>query len=106
MTDRVAFTAPLQVWTNPAGNSSMTFVTVPAPAAHAIKAHEVMRRLELGKRRGFGSVKVTVHLGDHAWGTSVFPQKDGTWFLPIKAEMRRAEGLAAGDAVSVELELL
>jgi len=106
MTDRVAFTAPLQVWTNPAESSSMTFVTVPAPAADAIKAHEVMRRLELGKRRGFGSVKVAVHLGTHAWSTSVFPQKDGTWFLPIKAEFRRAEGLAEGDAVSVELELL
>lgn len=106
MSERVAFTAPLRIWTNPAESSSMAFVTVPDPAAGDIRAHELMRRLELGKRRGFGSVKVVVHLGGHHWNTSVFPQKDGTWFLPVKVQYRRAEGLEEGDPVSVELELL
>lgn len=84
----------------------MSYVTVPGEAAEAISGHELMRRLELGKRRGFGSVKVIVHLGDHSWGTSVFPQKDGTWFCPIKAQYRRAEGLEEGDPVEVALDLL
>lgn len=84
----------------------MAYVIVPGTAAEEIRAHELMRRMELGKRRGFGSVKVVVHLGEHSWNTSVFPQKEGTWFLPIKAQFRRAEGLEEHDPVSVELDLL
>jgi hypothetical protein len=93
VSDRVSFTAPLRIWTNPGESSSMAYVTVSDDAATSIRAHELMRRLELGKRRGFGSVKVVVHLAGHRWNTSVFPQKDGTWFCPIKVEYRRAEGL-------------
>lgn len=84
----------------------MSYVTVPGEAAEAIRGYELMRRLELGKRRGFGSVKVIVHLGEHRWDTSVFPQKDGTWFCPIKVQYRRAEGLEEGDPVRIELELV
>ncbi|MEO0062940.1 MAG: hypothetical protein RLZZ08_1500 [Pseudomonadota bacterium] len=106
MSDRVSFTAPLRIWTNDSENSSVGYVTIPGETAEVIRAHELMRRLELGKRRGFGSVKVVVHLGEHSWPTSVFPQKDGTWFCPIKVQYRRAEGLEEGDPASVELELL
>jgi hypothetical protein len=65
-----------------------------------------MRRLELGRRRGFGSVKVTVRVGSSEWRTSVFPQKSGGWFLPVKRAIQRAEGLAEGEPVTGELELL
>lgn len=106
MSDRVSFSAPLQIWTNEAERSSMGFVVVPQPAAEAISGYELVRRLELGKRRGFGSVRVTVRVGGSEWQTSVFPQKEGTWFLPIKVAVRRAEGLDEGDPVEVELELL
>jgi len=106
VSERVAFTAPLLIWTNESENSSMAYVRIPGQTAEDIRAHELMRRLELGKRRGFGSVKVVVHLGEHSWNTSVFPQKDGTWFCPIKVQYRRAEGLEEGDPVSLELDLL
>ena len=68
--------------------------------------YELMRRLELGKRRGFGSVKVNVTLGDSRWSTSVFPSKDVGWFLPIKKAIQRAQGLDEGDVLEIELELL
>ena len=71
-----------------------------------IVAHKFERRIEMGKRRGFGSVKVAVTLGESRWQTSLFPNKDGSWFLPIKAPVRRAEEIAEGDDVEVELELL
>ena len=61
---------------------------IPPEAAEAIVAHEFERRLEMGKRRGFGSVKVTVPLGESRWRTSLFPNKDGSWFLPIKKPVR------------------
>ena len=52
-------------------------VKLSGEAADAVAAHELTRRLEVGKRRGFGSVKVTVRVGESRWRTSLFPQKTG-----------------------------
>jgi hypothetical protein len=101
----VAFAAPLQSLHIEDGYAPIGFLRIPPEAAEAIVAHEFERRLEMGKRRGFGSVKVTVTLGESRWQTSLFPNKDGSWFLPIKKPVRVAEGIAEGDEVEVELEL-
>ena len=101
----VSFAAPLQTLAIEEGYAPIGFLRIPAEAAEAIVAHEFERRLELGKRRGFGSVKVTVTLGESRWQTSLFPQKSGGWFLPVKKPVRLAEGLAEGDTVEIELEL-
>jgi hypothetical protein len=104
--DRVRFTAPLQIWTNESESSSVGFVILPPGAAEQVAGHELARRLELGKRRGFGSVKVTARVGGSTWDTSVFPQKGReSWFMAVKVAVRRAEGLAEGDEIAVELEL-
>ena len=101
----VRLAAPLKVWrTEKYGD--IGFVTIDGAAAEAIGGHELMRRLELGRRRGFGSVKVEARVGASVWSTSVFPQKDGTWFLPVKKAICRAEGLEAGELVEAELGLL
>ena len=99
------FAAPLQSMHIEDGCAPCGFLRIPPGAAEAIVGHEFERRLEMGKRRGFGSVKVTAVLGDSRWQTSLFPNKDGSWFLPIKKPVRVAEGLAEGDDVAVELEL-
>ena len=101
----VLFAAPLQSIHIEEGYAPMGFLRIPPEAAEAIAGHELERRLELGKRRGFGSVRVTVTLGDSQWQTSLFPNKDGSWFLPIKKPVRVAEGLVDGDEVEVRLEL-
>jgi len=101
----VRFAAPLQTLHIEEGYAPIGFLRIPPEAAEAIAAHEFERRLEMGKRRGFGSVKVTVALGDSRWQTSLFPNKDGSWFLPIKKPVRVAEGLSEGEEVAVELEL-
>jgi hypothetical protein len=101
----VRFAAPLQSILIEEGYAPMGFLRIPAEAAEAIVAHEFERRLEAGKRRGFGSVKVTVALGGSTWQTSLFPNKDGSWFLPIKKPVRVAENLLDGDEVTVDLEL-
>lgn len=104
-TDTVGFTAPLQVWRGE-GHGAFGYVLIEGEAAEAIAAHELTRRLELGRRRGFGSVKVTVRVGGSEWRTSVFPQKGGGWFLPVKKTIQRAEDLAEGAIVAGELEPL
>ena len=101
----VRFAAPLQSIHIEEGYAPMGFLRVPPEAAEAIVGHEFERRLEMGKRRGFGSVRVTVALGDSRWQTSLFPNKDGSWFLPIKKPVRMAEGLTDGDEVEVALDL-
>ncbi|WP_114952323.1 DUF1905 domain-containing protein [Sphingosinicella terrae] len=101
----VHFTAPLLVWrTEQYGD--IGYVGIDGEAAETIAGHELERRLELGRRRGFGSVKVEVRVGASRWSTSVFPQKAGGWFLPVKKAICRAEGLEEGDPVEVELGLL
>ena len=75
-------------------------MSVPEDFAGEIKAHALMFR------RGFGSVKVQVCLHDVTWRTSIFPSKDGSYFLPVKIDVLRRTGLSAGDQVTVELELL
>ena len=102
----VRFSGPLQSIVIEEGMAPIGFVRIPADAAEQIAAHELERRLEMGKRRGFGSVKVTVTLGASRWQTSLFPNKDGSWFLPIKKPVRLAESLDYGDTIEVELELL
>lgn len=95
----ITFTGPLKNWTFADGTSH--FMSVPAELAGEIKAHAML------VRRGFGSVKVEVTVDDFTWRTSVFPSKDsGGYFLPVKVEVLRKTGIAAGDDVTVQLELL
>lgn len=48
-------------------------------------------------------VPVTARIGGTEWRTSLFP-KEGRYLVPLKDAVRRAEGIGAGDAVSVRLE--
>jgi len=106
VSDTVRFAGPLQSMLIEEGYDPIGWVALSGEAADAVAAHELARRLELGKRRGFGSVKVTARIGDSRWQTSLFPQKSGGWFLPVKKPVRLAQGLEFGDDVEGELELL
>ena len=106
MSETVRFSAPLVHW-ELGDFAGLGYVNITGETEEAIRGYELMRRLELGKRRGFGSVKVNVTLGESRWSTSVFPLKGGEgWFLPIKKAVQRAEGLDEGDMLDIELELL
>lgn len=75
--------------------------------AETIAMHARLERLELGRRRGFGSVKVFARIGDTRWKSSVFPQnKAAEWILLVSKRVMRAEGLAKGDEVALSLELI
>lgn len=108
MSDTVTFTSALWRWSSdgsPAGG--WFFLTIDGAAGEQIAAHEAMRRMELGRGRGFGSVKVRARIGESEWATSVFPSKHhGGYLLPVKAAVRKAEGLAERDEVNASLELL
>ena len=94
----ITLTAPLKVWTNDEGR--VHFMSLPENMSGEVRAHA------LAYRRGFGSVRVEVRLDGIVWRTSLFPVRAGGYFLPVKVAMCRQAGIAAGDDVTVELELL
>nr|WP_247711301.1 DUF1905 domain-containing protein [Qipengyuania vesicularis] len=96
---------PLRRWQGDRGTYHL--VTITGAEAEAIAAHALMHRLEFGTQRGFGSVKVIAQVGGTRWKTSVFPQSDKSeWVLLVSKKVMRAEDLAEGDPVPLELELL
>ncbi|WP_353950099.1 DUF1905 domain-containing protein [Knoellia sp. S7-12] len=53
---------------------------------------------------GWGMVPVTLRIGATEWTTSLWP-KDGGYVVPLKDKVRRAEGIALGDVVTVAMEI-
>ena len=105
MTETLSCSLALRRWSGERGTYHLVSIT--GEAAETIAMHERLRRLEYGARRGFGSVKVLARIGATRWNSSVFPQDGGAgWMLLVGKKVMRAEDLAEGDAVRLELELL
>ena len=100
----VVHTGPLWRWTGASGTGTWHFLTLDGEAGEAFSGTALMRKLE-GMSRGWGSLKVVATIGESRWSTSVFPAKETGWILPVKASVRKAEGLVEGEAVEVMLEL-
>lgn len=92
----VTFDTELWLWD---GDGGWHFVTLPPDVADEIDDHVPVKN-------GFGSVKVTATIGETTWSTSVFPHKAAQSFiLPVKQQVRRANGVEAGDTVRVRLRV-
>ena len=89
------FTGPVWEWRGPA---PYYFVSVPDEECLDIK--EVASALTYG----WGVIPVTVQVGATRFSTSLFP-KDGGYAVPLKDAVRRAEGIADGDTITVRLLL-
>ncbi len=67
----------------------------------------ILREAQKGKKRaGFGSLRVRVTLGTSTFETSLFPTKDGPYLLPIKASVRKKEGLYEHSSVTAHCAFL
>jgi hypothetical protein len=96
----VVFDAELWRW-DARRADSWIFVSLPAEAS------EEIRDLAAGPRRGFGSVRVRVTVGDSTWTTSIFPDSvRGGYVLPIKRAVRQAADLDIGDVATVTVALI
>jgi hypothetical protein len=104
VTERIAHTGRIWRWTGASASGSWHFLTIDGAGGEALSGTALMRRMErtLG---GFGSLKVQATIGDSQFSTSLFPSKGLGWLLPVKASVRKAEGIGEGDEVSVKLEL-
>lgn len=93
----ITISAKLWLWNE--GKGSWHFVTVDKDSSGLIKD------AWMWPRKGFGSIPVKVTIGKSNWKTSVFPQKDGTFVLPIKKSVRDSENIAEGDKIKITLEV-
>ena len=89
----IEFNGAIWYWRGPA---PFYFVTVPAEQCRALRA------IAGHVTYGWGMIPATVRIGATEWTTSLFP-KDGGYIVPIKDKVRKAEGLAEGDTVTVHL---
>lgn len=83
------------------GSAAWHFATLDPKTAKAVKQTQ-----EGKKRIGWGSVPVVVTLGETSWRTSVFPDtKRASYLLPLKASVRKKEGVEEGATIVVTLQL-
>jgi Domain of unknown function (DUF1905) len=100
----LAFTFTEKCWLWTAENQvSWHFVNVPKNHSEEIK---FFTENHFGKRRGWGSVRVTVTIGSSEWKTSIFPSKSlDAYLLPIKADVRKKEKILVDNMVEVTLNI-
>ena len=92
---RVTFSGEIWSWRGPA---PYHFVTVPAEQCRELKAISGLVTY------GWGMIPVTARIGATEWKTSLFP-RDGSYVVPLRDSVRHANGLEAGDRVTLELEV-
>ena len=96
MDPKFTFKGTLWKWK---GYAAWHFITVPLGLSKDIKGFYE------GPRKGFGSLPVKVTIGSTTWKTSIFPEKKGTYILPVKAEVRKNEGISEDDSLEVSILL-
>ncbi len=89
------FSGTVWEWRGPA---PYHFVSVPMEVAKEIK------ELATALTYGWGMIPVTGKIGTTTFSTSLWA-KNGTYAVPLKDAVRKAESISLGDMVSVELAL-
>lgn len=97
MRNRYTFTSNVVVYQ---GVAAWRFIGLPQQDAEEI-------REKFGKTsKAWGSLPVRATIGNTTWETSLFPDsKSGTYLLPLKAEVRKKEGIVDSATVVCDLEL-
>jgi hypothetical protein len=92
---KIEFSGKIWYWRGP---SPWFFVTVPEKQGRDLKA--ILSLVTYG----WGMIPVEAQIGKTKWTTSMFP-KNGSYVVPIKTIVRKAEDLAEGDTVTIKLKV-
>jgi len=87
------FVGELVFWKGPS-----PWYFVPIPDRESAEIESLSRYVTYG----WGVIPVTARIGATEWQTSLFP-REGTYYVPVKAWVRKAEALDLGDEVGVRL---
>ncbi|MFT5360084.1 MAG: hypothetical protein ACI88L_000565 [Candidatus Paceibacteria bacterium] len=89
-----------KVWIWPGETANWFFIYVDEPFVLDI------REWSKGKR-GFGSVRVRSKTGKTQWESSMFwSKRENCYIFPLKAAVRKKEGIFDGDEIEVRFELI
>jgi hypothetical protein len=73
----------------------------------SLKQSAEIRRRFGSTARGWGSIRVKVRIGETEWNTSLFPaNKDKSYLFAIKANVRKAEDIGAGDRITALVHIV
>jgi hypothetical protein len=93
------YDAECEIWAY-SGKGGWHFATLPADLTAPLKT------VRGGQSRAWGSMRVEATIGGSSWTTSLFPDsKSGCFLLPVKAAVRKQEGISAGDLVRVIVKI-
>jgi hypothetical protein len=95
---KLEFTIKEKIWLYE-GEAAWQFITINKTLSKQIRG--IVKGLMKGP-----SLKVKATIGSYTWQTSIFSNKDGTFVLPIKKEVRNATGLDAGKIATVSFYLI
>lgn len=101
------YVGPIWLWRGAHADGTPTkaawyFLTIAADAARAIRA--AGPAAATGRRKGFGSLRITATIGATTWQSSLFPHREsGGYILPVKASVRKREGIDEGSVVTVRI---
>lgn len=97
---RIVYKVCAKVWLYP-GPAAWHFISLPK------KESVILKKIFGPAARGFGSLPVLVSIGKTSWRTSIFPDnKRGCYLLPLKAQVRKQEKIAVGDAINLLVEIM
>jgi hypothetical protein len=91
----IAFEGEIIHWRGPA-----PWLFVAVPDEHVAEVSYAARLASYG----WGCVPVEARIGGTAFTTSLFP-RDGTYLLPVKVAVQRAERIGLGDNVGVTIQV-
>ena len=91
----IAFDAEIVEWRGPA-----PYLFLAVPLEHVPEIRYAARLASYG----WGCVPVTARIGETDFTTALFP-RDGSYLLPVKAAVQRAERLGPGDRAHVEFRV-
>lgn len=83
-----------EVWLYPSATAAWHFASL------SKKQSEQITKKFGEKKRGWNSFPVFVTLGKTKWNTSIFfDKREGAYILPLKAGVRKKEGIYVGDII-------
>ncbi len=91
----LSFSGEIWYWRGPA---PFHYVTVPEDAVADIRA------ISKDVTYGWGMIPVTLVVGETTRTTSLFP-KDGGYVVPLRTDLREAEGLELGDIAEIRVTI-
>ena len=91
----IEFTGDIWYWRGP---SPYYFITVPMEQGSELKAVSGLVTY------GWGMIPVLARIGQTEWKTSLFA-KNGSYVVPLKDLIRKAENLGEGDTITVRIEV-